>query len=378
MNIGLIRMRHTPYGGAEVFASRFIEGLIEKGHICHIFASEWNSADKKGLRFHKVAIIRGLSFLKVLSFAINSYRAVKKEHLDMIISFDKTLCQDIYRAGDGCHREWLFQRSKIISPFKRLFTHISPLHIAHLFLERRLLTSKRLRFIIANSNRVKEDLIKHYKLPDEKIYVIYNGINLKKFNLAKRDELRKTYRTSFGFSPDHIVLLFVGSGFERKGLLYLMKALASLIKNEKVAFKLLVVGKGNINKYRKISNKIGIGDDVIFAGPVEDTLGYYFAGDIFVLPTIYEPFSNACIEGMAACLPIVTSRINGASEILSDEVDGSIIESPTNPDDIVKGLIPFIDAKKRRLAGIAARKKVEEYTIERNVNKFIELINTAI
>lgn len=371
-------MRHTPYGGAEVFVSRFMEGLIEKGHTCHIFASEWKSAQKKGLIFHKVAIIRGLSFLKVLSFAINSYRAVKDEHLDMIISFDKTLCQDIYRAGDGCHREWLLQRSKIISPFKRLFTHISPLHIAHLFLERRLLTSKRLRFIIANSNRVKKDLIKHYKLPEEKIYVIYNGINLKKFNLVKRDEIRKTYRASLGLSPDNIVLLFVGSGFERKGLLYLIKALASLIKNEKVAFKLLVVGKGNINKYRKISKKIGTGDDVIFTGPVEDTLGYYFAGDIFVLPTIYEPFSNACIEGMAACLPIVTSRINGASEILSEEVDGSIIESPTNPDDIVKGLIPFIDAKKRRLAGIAARKKVEEYTIERNVNKFIELINRAI
>ncbi|MBI3753098.1 MAG: hypothetical protein HY266_03510 [Deltaproteobacteria bacterium] len=154
MNIGLVRMRYTPYGGAEVFLSRFIDALLTKGHTCHIFAREWEenlphphlnplpegeetillpplqgegwggdgvfsgqnhapASSKQGskLIFHNIKTF-GPSFLRILSFAINAYFAVRKANLDVVISFERTLYQDIYRAGDGCHREWLIQREK--------------------------------------------------------------------------------------------------------------------------------------------------------------------------------------------------------------------------------------------------------------------------
>ena len=124
MNIGLIRMKYTPYGGAEVFLSRFIDELLKRGHTCHVFAREWGDG-KSGVRsqesgvknqtpkliFHKIKTF-GPSFLRLLSFAINTYFAVRKANLDIILGFDRTFYQDIYRAGDGCHREWLIQRNK--------------------------------------------------------------------------------------------------------------------------------------------------------------------------------------------------------------------------------------------------------------------------
>ena len=107
MDIGIIRMRYNPYGGAEVFLSRFIDELLKRGHTCHVFAREWDDG-KSGVRsqesgvknqtpkliFHKVKTF-GPSFLRILTFAINSYFAVRKANLDVVISFDRTLYQDI-------------------------------------------------------------------------------------------------------------------------------------------------------------------------------------------------------------------------------------------------------------------------------------------
>ncbi|MBI5892861.1 MAG: glycosyltransferase family 4 protein [Deltaproteobacteria bacterium] len=115
--------------------------------------------------------------------------------------------------------------------------------------------------------------------------------------------------------------------------------------------------------------------DVIFAGPLKSVIDCYYAGDIFCLPSIYEPFSNACLEAMAAGLPVVTSRINGASEILADKEDGMIIEDPANPEEITEKIIPLLDIDKRNKMGEKARKKAEDYTIEKNVEGFLKKIN---
>src|SRR3989344_2516209 len=197
VDIGIIRMRYNPYGGAEVFLSRFIDELLKRGHTCHVFAREWDDG-KSGVRsqepaptgckqgsgvknqtpkliFHKVKTF-GPSFLRILTFSINSYFAVRKANLDVVISFDRTLYQDIYRAGDGCHREWLIQRNKsgvrsqesgVRRTIKKKITFLNPLHLTILYLEKRLFKSKRLKFVVANSRRGKDEIIKHYGRSEE-------------------------------------------------------------------------------------------------------------------------------------------------------------------------------------------------------------------
>ena len=392
MNIGLIRMKYTPYGGAEVFVSRFVGELLKRGHTCHIFANKWDIGSRltthdSRLIFHKIKTF-GPSFLRVLSFAINSYFAVKKASLDIILSFDRTLYQDIYRAGDGCHREWLIQRSKsevrsqkseVRRIIKKIITSLNPLHLTLLYLEKRLFKSKRLKLVIANSKRGKDEIIRHYKLPEEKICVIYNGIDLKQFNLDEKGKMRAVYRERLGIKSE-TTLLFVGSGFERKGLRFLIEALGILKKESRVGsarqkiVMLVVVGKGKTEKYREIADRCGVGTDITFVGPVKDAQSYYYAADIFVLPSIYEPFSNACLEAMASGLPVITSRINGASEILTDEKDGMIVDDPTNPKELAFKIKPLLGEETRLAAGKMAQMAVEGYTIEKNVEKFLKLI----
>lgn len=386
MNIGLIRMRYTPYGGAEVFLSRFIEELLKKGHTCHVFAREWSEdtvargkgqgvSENSKIIFHKVRTF-GPSFLRLWLFAINVRSAAKMANLDVILSFDRTFYQDIYRAGDGCHREWLIQRGGIISPFKRFVTFLNPLHLMLLYLEKKLFSDKNLKLVVANSSRGKDEIKRHYKLPEEKICVIYNGIDIAAFAHDKRDKLRSAYREKLGVK-DEILLLFVGSGFERKGLKFLVQAFGILKKEngrQDRPCKLIVIGKGPTKQYQGMADRCGVVEDIRFIGAAKDVNGYYFASDIFVLPSVYEPFSNACLEAMASGLPVVTSRINGVSEILTHGKDGMIIDNPVNPEEIANRIKPLLDEKARLDAGQAARKTIENYTIEKNVEKFLKLI----
>ncbi len=372
MRIGLIRRAYNPYGGGEVFLERFIDELTRRGYSIDVFATRWK--ETPGVTVHRVGMW-GPSFLKPLVFAINVRSAIQRIKPEVVISFERTLSQDIYRAGDGCHREWLMRRKKTVSPAKRILLSINPFHRVILFLERRLFRNT--RYVVTNSVRGKEEIIRHYGLPAERIYVIYNGIDLNRFTPEYRCNHRQKIRKGLGIGDDTVVLLFVGSGFERKGLGYLIHTLPILLERKRDV-RLIVIGKGRKGRYVREAERLGVGSRVTFLGPVEDVVRYYSAGDIFVLPSIYEPFSNACLEAMAMGLPVVTSKVNGASEIIIDGRTGGIVEDPTDPHEIGGKIIPFLEREAREMAGELARREALKYPIDRNVDEFMKLIRGVI
>ncbi|MFQ5442173.1 MAG: glycosyltransferase family 4 protein [Thermodesulfobacteriota bacterium] len=376
MRIGIIRRRYNPYGGAEVFLKRFIAELLKRGHVVDLFAEEWAGGGGggvgEGVTFHRVRA-RGPYFLRPLCFALNAKKAVSRARPDVVVSFERTFCQDVYRAGDGCHREWLERRMPAAQPLKRFLISINPLHRVLLYIERRLFTDRRLKKVVANSNMVKADIIKHYGLPEKSIYVIYNGINLSAYT-SRSFELRKKTREALGVEEGVRVLLFVGSGFERKGLLYTIRALKRL---KEAPVKLIVIGRGSAGRYLKEARGLGVEGLVTFLGPVKETAGYYQAADIFVLPSLYEPFSNACLEAMASGLPVVTSRANGFSEVIKEGSTGAVVEDPTDPEEIARKIKTFLPVEKKEEAGRLARREAEKFTIEKNVGEFLKIIEEA-
>lgn len=376
MKIGIVRKRYVLHGGAERYVERLIKELIGRGNEVHLFANKWNDANGR-IIFHRVPIIGCLSFLKVLSFAFFANIKLRQTKLDIIHSFERTFKQDVYRAGDGCHAEFLRQRVKSLPICKRWFVRLNPLHITTLFIEKRLFKSGNYKKIIANSNRVKEDIIRHYKVIPRDIVVIYNGIDLLEFNPDERD-LHIKERDRIGIDKDSLVLLFVGSGFERKGLGSLIESVGELNKQRKVT--LIVVGNGNYSRYKRLGKRFGVEEKVYFLGPQSNVKRFYLASDIFVLPSIYEPFSNACLEAMACGLPVITSRVNGVSELLEkdNEVRDLIIDEPRDSNEIARKVTMLFDEEKRRRIGRRCRDIASGLTIEENVQKTIEVYQEVI
>lgn len=370
MKLAFIKKRFSIYGGAERYLQTLIKELKQKGYEIHIFAGEWEK--EEGVVFHRVNTLPFLSFLSTVTFNTNVKREIIRNiRLDCVISFERTTCQDIYRAGEGCHAEWLKIRATIEPFYKRLSFTINPLHLSLLTLEKKLFETTPL--IIANSKMVKEQIIKNYSVREEKIVIIYNGVDLARFTPENRVKWRDDVRKGLSIPQDSLVLLFVGSGFERKGLNTLIDSIPFI---KKVDIKVLVIGKGNIDKYMIRAERKALSDKILFLGPQKEIEKYYAAADLFILPTLYDPFSNATLEAMASGLPVITTKNNGATELIENGQEGYILDSLFDREELADKIC--LSLRSQETISKKARKRAEAFPIEKAAQEFTEAIIQAV
>lgn len=369
MKIAIIRQKFVLYGGAEQFADSFIHQLAESGHEVHIFANSWTPSHHSNIHHHFVETLNLNAFLRTLSFARSVARKIRAQHFDIIQSHEKTWLQDVYRAGDGCHIKWLNQRGKQISFIKKLFLFLNPFHQLILKLEKNIFESGRCKKIIAISQMVKEDILENYNCPPENISVVYNGVDLNRFHPNNKSIFRKSIRNQLGIPESSILILFVGSGFERKGLQFLLKSTEHLWKED---WRLLLMGKGNFEKFMRYApaNKR---DRIIAKEPDPEIEKYYAAADLFILPSIYEPFGNANLEALASGLPVITTKYCGASNIIDSNQNGLIVDDPFNPKEIAEKINSLFDFSARENMARKARELAEQFPLERNNREMLAI-----
>lgn len=360
MKIGIIKQKFVKLsGGSERYTSGLVAALKQRGHEIHVFAAQWDaSAETQGVTLHRVPILGGFSFTRQWSFAVNCRRAIEREPCNVVFSLERSLRQDIARAGGGCHREWMAQRNRYASLWKRILFRLNPLHAVLLWLERQTFSPANTRFIIANSHRGKEEIIRHYRFPAERIFVVHNGADCERFNPVAR------------LARDEFVLLIVGSGFERKGVGFAIRALARLPKR----VELRIAGEGRREPLLRLARDLDVADRVEFLGRSARIESAYANADILVHPAIYEPFSNACLEALACGLPVVSSRINGASEVLTPGVDSMLVDEPGDSAALAAAIEPFLNPQTYAVASRAARTKAESLPFSRNVEQTLEVI----
>ena len=285
---------------------------------------------------------------RVLGFAINSRRILQQSRFEVIFSLERTLLQDAYRAGDGCHREWLARRRLFDSRSERLHLALSPFHHTLLHLEERLFQDPGLKLVIANSRQVRDEVRRHYNVAPEKIRVIYNGVDRERFSPDRLRNGPPAALPELGLEPGIPTILFVGSGFKRKGLHFLIAALASMQHRQS---RLLVVGYGRSGPYQRLARKLGVARRVKFLGPQHSVERFYAQSQVIALPTIYDPCSNVVLEALACGRPVVTTAANGASEFIRPSANGAIL---TRPDDY-QGLASALDEYLARAADPAVQ-----------------------
>ncbi len=370
MRLAFIKKRFFIHGGAERYLQSLIKQLKQAGYEIHIFADEWEK--EEGVVFHRVNALPVLSFLSTITFNTNVKREIIRNiRPDCVISFERTTYQDIYRAGEGCHAEWLKIRATIEPFYKRLSFTINPLHLSLLTLEKNLFKTTPL--IIANSKMIKKQIIQHYAVQENKITIIYNGVDLTRFTPENRVKWRDTVRRGLSIHKDSLVVLFVGSGFERKGLHTLINSLP-LLKEQYI--KVLIIGKGNRDKYMAQAEKNAVSDKIFFLGPQKEIEKYYAAADVFVLPTLYDPFSNATLEAMASGLPVITTKNNGAAEIIADGQEGYVLDSLFNKEELADKI--SLSLKNGEKMAANARKRAAAFPIEKATQEFTEVIGRVV
>ncbi len=356
LSIGFVRRGYSQTGGAEAYLKRLARGVVGAGHDAQLITTnDWPQTEWPFGTRHR------LQSGSVIGFA-NGLKQVRPQiRCDVLMSLERVWNCDVYRAGDGVHRAWLARRRKFEIPLERFIRGLNRKHRDILQLEGALFANRGAGRIIVNSQMVKSEIIDLYRYPADNIALVRNGIPLEQFRF--NPELREKSRDELKVKPGEIALLFAGSGWERKGLRFAIAAMA-LCHTRKM--RLLVAGWGNQRYYK--SKRIQ------FLGEMPDLLSVYAAADIFILPTIYDPFSNACLEALACGIPVITTRSNGFSEIIADGVHGSIVDSANNVAALRDAIRFWSDAARRAAARSANSECAAQFDISKNVEQTLAIL----
>lgn len=373
MKIALIHKNFSHYGGTERYITNLSRALLKAGHEVHVFANKWEDAE--GIHFHKVPMIKIGKTAKMLSFAWVTRTVAANDDFDIVQGFGKTVRQDIFRTGGGVHKAWMKEslvaiRSPFLRKLKYLSRLLSPAQWLTMFIESQTFKEGNCKRIIAVSERAKRQIMEYYHVPSAAVTVIHNGVDHSIFNTNGRKEARDRVRKRFGVSESDILLVFASTNFHLKGLEYLIRGMAKLNKPN---LKLLVIGGDDKRQYETLANSLGIEDRVIFAGKGRDMKEFYQSGDVFAYPTLYDPFANVCLEAMACGLPVITSRVNGVSDIITDGMDGLILDDPADEVQIAGKISTLLDSKKRRDMSEKAQSLVRQYGMELHLEKVLAL-----
>ncbi len=376
LRVALVRNAVHRHGGVERYVWEFSRDLASRGHEVHLFARRWEELPPEVIR-RPVGRLGGLSVLKAWSFARGAVRALNGEGFDIVYNFDRAPVRGVYRAGEGCHREWLRVAAAHLPAASRTVRRLDPLHAFHLSVERRIFSPRVSSKVIAISQMVRDDILLHYGgrdgtgLQEEDITVIYNGVDLSEFSPAGSPEQKSEARKKIGADAGDFVVLFIGSGFFRKGLAHLLRA-ASMLQNECSGLRVLVVGRPG-GEPARLARELGVERRVTFLGRGLETADVYKASDVFVLPSLYEPFGFACLEALASGLPCILSRRCGASEILTQGENGYIVEDPTDAEEIAAKLRLLLEVSLRRKLSAAARRLAERFPVSANTDRMLEV-----
>ena len=364
LRVAFVRRGYSPTGGAEAYLKRLARGVIEAGHEVQLIATNEWPEDQWPL-----GPITRLRADSVVGFADELEQIRPQIDCDALLSLERVWSCDVYRAGDGVHRAWLTRRRKFELPLKQFARALNRKHGDLLHLEESLFAGRKAGRVIVASQMVKKEIVDLYGYPADRIDIVHNGVPLDKFRFDS--ELRKKSREDLKLKPDQIVLLFAGSGWERKGLLFAIQAMA-LCKNRKM--RLLVAGRGSAARYKTKRLRFWREEPVRFLGEVTDIVRVYAAADIFILPTIYDPFSNACLEALACGLPVITTPSNGFSEIIEDSVHGSIVDEAGDLIGLRDAIRFWADPSCRAATRLANIERASQFDISRNVEQTIGVL----
>jgi UDP-glucose:(heptosyl)LPS alpha-1,3-glucosyltransferase len=352
----------------EAYLKGLAEGLRGEGHrVVLLGTSEWPQSEWPG---GEILRCKGAS-LSEYSTEVTRRKLGSGIRFDLILSVEKVPGCDLYRTDEGLHAAWLEQRSRYISPWARLFQRISPKHREKLRLEKRIFTPDTTRRVISLSHKISREIDRYYGYPQEQITQIRNGVPSRP---ATTSGERVLARRELSIPAEDKVVLFVGTGWERKGLRFAIRAVEAL-NDPKV--RLLVAGSGSQKRYASPS--------VHFLGGVRQMTTVYDAADLFLFPTLFDPFPLATLEALSAGLPVITTAANGVSEIMTPGVHGEVISEPSDIDRLSSELRKWLGVMHDPAGSdqafqvrSACSKLASEFTLERNLRETLAVIREVI
>jgi UDP-glucose:(heptosyl)LPS alpha-1,3-glucosyltransferase len=375
-------------GGCEMYITDLARRLLAERHEVHLYACRWDEQwMPAGIHYHPLSVVRGPRFLRPWRFAAACENALKQDRHDVSLGFNKTWGQDILYPQGGLHvASYHHNLRKFDSGGRRALARlcrlVDPAHRSFLRLERKQYLREPRPLIVVNSLMVRRHFQQFYGIPGDRIFVVRSAVDPTRFDEKDRPRRRQECRQQWGLDSAHTVGLFAAMNYRLKGLDPLLYAVRSLIRDPEFrdsagTFRLLVVGSPDVRAYEKLARRLGIARHVIFAGHCGDMRNAYFASDFLVHPTFYDPCSLVVLEALACALPVITTRANGASELLHPLQEGFVIDDPHDHTHLAWCMGQLLCPDRRRRYSVAARRTAASWTFDHHYQALLSVFRQA-
>jgi UDP-glucose:(heptosyl)LPS alpha-1,3-glucosyltransferase len=368
-------------GGCETYISDLARRLAADGHDVHLYACRWDEGSLPAqLRFHRLAPPSGPRFLRPWHFAAACARALQRADHDVTVGFDKTWGQDVLYPQGGLHVAAMEHnlrkyRNPLARGGMRWIKKLDPANWSFRLLERRQYLGGRRPLIVVNSNMVRRHFARYYGVGADEVHVVRAAIDVNRFAEQDRPRRRLEWRQRWGIDPSETVALFAAMNYRLKGLVPLLHAMRYLA--DQPSFRLLVIGNPRTQKYERLAERLGVAQRVLFAGHCMEMRNAYFASDLLVHPTFYDPCSLVVLEALACGLPVVTSRYNGASELFTPFSEGYVVDDPHDAESLAWCLRQLLDPDRRGDCAQAARRTAARWTFEHHYQQMLHVFGEA-
>ncbi len=374
MRIALVRKKFSMSGsggGAERYGAMVAAELVKRGHRLTVFSEEFKGEQTKDIRWSQVPRFDIFSLCPAMRFHKSFQETIKRSDFDLVYSLCRTFPCDVVRATEQLHSVWMPIR---YSPLARF----SPRHRGLLKLERKTYSPLNAGWVVTNSNLIKGQIAQIYSFPVDRIKMIRNGVDRHAFMPPNGSE-RHLYREHLKLQPDDFAMLFVAENFRIKGLDYAIRAFAAMDKPLREKGKLIIAGSDSPGRYQRLAKRLGLAAQVHFLGERRAMRELYAAADILLYPSLYETFSNVCLEAAACALPSISTTMAGASELFEHGRSGFVVKEASDVPAITECLNKFasFSTSERDDMCHAAHAATDGLTWERHVDELSTLLEKA-
>ena len=369
-------------GGAEVATLRMIRELAGRGHEVHVLTTAANVELPPNVTVQIIPLPGRFVAWRQISFAWQIEKRLRAGHYDLsIAAAGRGYSEDALWAQCGTHRGSTEGkiRSVYFSRTQQLLRRLQALFnvrtLVYRELERRHFARRPQPYVIAPSRMIAEEFRCGHGLPDGRLRIVPYQVNLERFSPQRVAQLRDAARAALGLKTGTLAILCVAQNFRRKGVRPLIEA-AALLQQRQPDFLVVIAGLNarHAAPYERHARRLGCAERVRFIGHHPRIEELYAAADVFCLPTFADPCAIASIEAMACGLPSITSRYNGASELMQHGVNGFVIAEPADTAALASQLEVLFDADLRRRVGAAAAARAVEICVENPANEIARVV----
>ncbi len=372
-------------GGAETSTLEMARHLAGLGLDVTVVCAGSDEATKRrsdeGVSFRYVPVGGGSRVGRTVRFVAEADRFCREAAFDVVHAVTPCFSCDVYQPRGGTYVETM-QRSvaRASNPLMRLIKRVGRRFNRRqqllLRVEREILSGANPPYVACVSEYVRRQVISAFPdFPRERNRVVLNGVDIEPLTPDAVGREREMIRRRLEVDERTQVVLFVAHNFKLKGLAELIRAMGELRESD---WLLAVVGRGKARRYRRVADRLRVRGRVEFLGQVEGIRSFYYGADVLAHPTWYDPCSRVVLEALVCGLPVVTTRFNGAAEVIEDGRHGAMTDSPRDVAALAAAIAQCLRPEVRADCRAAAPERRELLSMARHARELKELYEDVL